>query len=93
MRKFWLQVQLTVTRTELDDALKTSRRAAADNEQLRTRIHQVEAASQDRQLALERAHADLSFCGNIEKRQLWSSLSASKHRIINLQVGLAGSSW
>ncbi|BDA44674.1 hypothetical protein COCOBI_06-1520 [Coccomyxa sp. Obi] len=80
-----LQVQLSVTRTELDDALKTSRRAAAENEKLRARINQVEAASQDRQQALERVQADLAFCGNIEKRQLWSSLSESKCRIITLQ--------
>ena len=87
MKDFWLQVQLTVTRSELDDALKTSRRAAANNEQLRTRINQVEAASQVRQQALERAQSDLAFCGNIEKKQLWSSLSESKRRIITLQVG------
>ena len=79
-------MQLRVTRTELDEVLKTSRRGAAENEKLRTRIHAAETASQNSALALERAQADLAFCGNIEKRQLWSSLSESKRRIITLQV-------
>ncbi|EIE21448.1 hypothetical protein COCSUDRAFT_53993 [Coccomyxa subellipsoidea C-169] len=80
-----LQVQLSVAEGELDDVRKTARRTAAENEALRARIGHFEAASRDKQLALQRAQSDLAFCGNTEKQQLWSSLSESKRRIISLQ--------
>lgn len=82
----WPQVQLSMAQGELDNARKTARRTAAENEALRARIGCFEAASRDKQQALQRAQSDLAFCANIEKQQLWSSLSESKHRIITLQV-------
>ncbi|KAK9908173.1 hypothetical protein WJX75_003735 [Coccomyxa subellipsoidea] len=80
-----LQVQLSMAQGELDNARKTARRTAAENEALRARIGCFDAASRDKQQALQRAQSDLAFCANIEKQQLWSSLSESKHRIITLQ--------
>lgn len=82
------QVQLSVVQGELDAALKQQRRAAAENAALQARVGCFEAASRDSQQALERARADLAFCGNVEKQQLWSALSESKRRLVPLQVCL-----